>query len=822
MSDGLVSTEFTIAIRNVGGDGGPATARVVMRIDEGQPERIHELNRPPSGDASEFVVSQDLALGQHTVSFGIEGAEQTLDVDVKVADITIEPVSHFVVSDGSVELIVRVTNQGDLLARNINVSANWEDDKSGTEGDSEPKLALSVIDSMEPGESRIVYLPIEIPTGTYTLELSLETETLEVELGNNRAELGVAFDYVRLIPSMESKEIVGYERNGEGIVEVMLLVKNMGEAPSGPIIIGLACRDVTIEGCSQEYEIGSIPPGTSTPVHATLTLPQGETQLTMFAGANEDGYLWGDENVEQATINVPHKPAVSLSLSADADVNGYWSDGTANVELTMSLLNDGYSEFEGPQAVAIACVKDGNALGGCGEEASLDLTDGFGPAVSTYLLRVPMGVALEVNLDTDGHETLKFVVPERILGVNGDVWECFGDRRGFGQTEGCGGWFNEMIYKWNQAEPVKVWATGDADYVEIFLKILEDFSPVLNLEFEVVDAKEESYFKAYMGVPSSTALELGWPSCEDKGGCSSRQVSSSGLVKFGTNGVWHRGEISNVHDYGSVRGTILHEALHALVPIAHRHTLDALMGSYGRISTFDEALIRLNAHPLLEAGMTMSEVRELIVLNEELLDPQPPSPYEEAWPIVSSAVDTLQEARSVRFSISGRWSGSCGGHSFGPATYEFDDIDGASAGLVRYEDRTDHFVILELSDTWKEVRGSWQKSTRREAQEATSWYHQYSTPFYAITNILTPTNDDEVKIVERADGRVVLEGTIDRTTSKRQVSLAIDEETHMIVGYTVKRLVQPGTCTYEIEATDGEYGIVIPVPEEIRNAESDS
>ena len=207
-----------MTVRNLGGDGGPATVPVTMRIGDGDPESVHELDRPPSGEVVSIVVRRGLALGQHTVSFSIQGVEQTVDVHLKAADIAVRPVSHAVVGDGSIELILMVSNQGDFPAHSISVVANWKEDEPDREGDPKPKQALGIIDSLEPKQSRTLYLPIEVQTGIYTLEFNVETETLEVELGNNTAEAIVEVDFVTLLPSIESKEIVGYEPDGQGIV----------------------------------------------------------------------------------------------------------------------------------------------------------------------------------------------------------------------------------------------------------------------------------------------------------------------------------------------------------------------------------------------------------------------------------------------------------------------------------------------------------------------------------------------------------------------------------------------------------------------------
>ena len=124
--------------------------------------------------------------------------------------------------------------------------------------------------------------------------------------------------------------------------------------------------------------------------------------MLVFAGAPDDGYRWGDANVKGLAIEVPEHPAVKLALEAETAVSGYWSDGTASVELTPSLRNEGYRELEDVQEIAVACVQGGMTIDGCGAELAISLLDGFGPAAAeTLTLRVPAG-AVTFRMDYGG------------------------------------------------------------------------------------------------------------------------------------------------------------------------------------------------------------------------------------------------------------------------------------------------------------------------------------------------------------------------------------------------------------------------------------
>ncbi len=820
MSDGFVSTEFRITVRNVGGSGGSDSEPVLMAINEDSPEQASEIGRPGSGDMITFVVTRDMDLGMHTVGFEIGDARHEINVDVKAANLILEPLRHKVTGDGSIDLPVKVTNLGDLHAAAISVFATWVAVPTDSEGGSEPQHSSVGIEALAPGESLVADLPIDVPTGAHTITLGAETESIEVQQDNNSAESLVEVDYVQLVSSIESTDIVGYERDGYGVVEVALKARNGGVAESGPIGLGLTCVDEEIEACSWETNVDSILPGTSTTVFATLRLPQGLTVVDTFAGENDDGYRWGAANVRRHIITVPEKPSVSLALNADAKVGGYWSDGTANVELTMLLLNDGYSEVEGPQSISIGCLRDGEVLGDCGLEAHIDLADGFGPATSTVTVRAPMGSSLHVGGEEG--EPLWFDVPERILGVNRDVWECFSDRPG--EFEGCGGWSNRLIHRWKQDSPVKVWAYGDPYYIEMVTDLLDEYSPLLNLEFEMVDSKEDSYVEAYVGVPRSEADAIGWANCTQYLGCGPSHTTNEGFVYSGAIIVWP----SDGTRRGNM-GVVLHELLHVLVPVGHRtKVLGAVMGREGKVSSFEEAMLRLNSHPLIEVGMSIPEVRDLIIFKDELLDRQVPNPHERAWHFLLSAERTLKETNAVRFSMRGGWTGECHPRKFGPAIYEIGGIaiDNAGyhfgEGLVRYEDRGYHFLRVEGS-YWQEIRRKWTEIDKWSFFWTLGWNHQDTSPLRPIHLLLGAPSGVGITISESSDGLITLEAEIPYELPSGKISLTMTKDTYQITSYKTRtKLYGSEDCYQTTEAWDGEYGIEIEVPEAIRNAEADT
>ncbi len=119
-----------------------------------------------------------------------------------------------------------------------------------------------------------------------------------------------------------------------------------------------------------------------------------------------------------------------------------------------------------------------------------------------------------------------------------------------------------------------------------------------------------------MRLPGSTPLprtkEIGLLAYVDFGGCVPTDFGWGGSVLGGEFVVW----LLEWGDSGNF--ATAHVLLHFIVPIRHRNAPEFELGS--TIDPVTEALLRLNAHPLLKAGMSLEQARELIVLDDELLD----------------------------------------------------------------------------------------------------------------------------------------------------------------------------------------------------------
>ena len=522
-------------------------------------------------------------------------------------------------------------------------------------------------------------------------------------------------------------------------------------------------------------------------------------------------------------------PVVRLTLVGEAEVLGYWSDGTATVELTTTLLNTGDLRHTEPQEVVVAC----QAPASCYESVTLTLADGFGPAHGSFILRVPIG-ELVADITYGGQQPRRMVVdvPERILGITRDLWDCYAHRLPreielYGEFfAGCGGWGERWVVKWANDVPVKVWATGEQMHLEILDEVLAELSPILNLQFEKVETAEDADFTAYVGVDPANAKALGI----DVGdrllhawGFASPTEVDRGEVLRGQMIIWDVGS----DDYNDLKSVTLHEALHALVPIRHSTRPASIVGASGlsRLSPRDIALFRFHANSLVRPGMRMSHVEQLIVFSDELLDEPAPGPTD-AISLLWDAYVGLVEADSATFLLSGSNRGNGCSYSFGrrrPLVWSIEEFRPFKddPALVHLQVNQDLFRVQRTSDGrtyWRQVDGEWESVDTSVVADATDWWWWSGKLLRTMRSVLMEADPADIAVQTKPDGDYVLSVVLDnsytsmwdwKTAVSLRFALTLDVASHQVKGYEWERTgkVHPRRCiTYKEVATDGLVG----------------
>ena len=538
------------------------------------------------------------------------------------------------------------------------------------------------------------------------------------------------------------------------------------------------------------------------------------------------------------TPRVDHDPTANLVVDASAVLAGYWSDGTADVQLSVSLHNEGDLPLHHGIQIFVTCNHDEEVVETCGREFDLSLRDGFGPVETTFSLRVPTGdLSFMLSFGQAKTQRLEVTVPERILGVDRDVWECFSDSSNVDtiwaedQGIGCGGWAEETVQKWNQSSPVRVSAEGPDRFVAEFKAVLEGLFKVMNLQLEWVDARSEADISAYVGL---TVLEVEsrrvFCRSPEAFGCASAEAKSGQIIRseiivfnlwpdqatdFDGFNDWHRTRF---------RSAMIHEAVHALGRLSHRAEPLSVMNDAvhhrAELSPMDEALLRLHGHELVKPGMTISELRQQLVFNDELLDPQPLAPRLASWKLATNAYNTLRNATSAKFRVQTSLPGCREGLAW--TDYQVGNLTKYHSffGWVRIDDEDNSVLVLQPSpDTveyWRRTQAGWRRVGLDSFSEALpSWRGKLVDPHHILESVLYYADWTEAQVATDPNGKTTLNVELDEVrgiagslVKRVAITVVIDEKTREMPEYRMEWKLGGEQCgTYEVAAKDGQYNI---------------
>ena len=577
-------------------------------------------------------------------------------------------------------------------------------------------------------------------------------------------------------------------------------------------------------------------PHTSTPT-ATITPVAESIATTVVATATPTSTA--------APTSTP-APSVRLVLQAEGTVAGYWSDGTANVDILVSLRNEGNLRAERSQPIAVTCRHGDEVISGCGLAAAVTLANGIGPTDTTLSFRVPMGnVSFEISYDGRKTEIFNIEVPERIVGVNRDVWECFSDTSKvdtFWEEDegvGCAGWSTDRIQKWDHESPLRVSVSGGHGFVAEFKDALQYVASTLDLQFELVDPEQVVDIRAYVGLTVPEAVSRDVACFTEAFGCAENSIHNGEVVRsrIVVYNLWpHLGTEFGEFDAKKrklLRHAMIHEVIHALSTMSHRTEVLSIMNSEAhesaKLNPMDEALLRLHSHELVKPGMRMEEIEGLIVFEDQLLDAQSVRSQIEAWTLLSNAYTTLREATTVDFKV--RSSLPNCSKELPWSDYEVGNLISGSPffGWSRIgNDEIQAYGIraqFDESEYWRRMDAGWEQvDVDTFSNTVPGWRGELSDPHYMLEAILNYANWAVVEVSENPDGwatlqiRLEMTGVADGLAAESvDVAIVINQETYSISEYSMNWTLNDAACeTYLIEAREGRYGIGFAFPDEIR------
>ena len=836
-----VKYEASVEILNEDSADFDGVARVDYQIDGGSRNIVWVITELGAGEALRFNFTFELSPGDRKVGILIGDTAYQTEVHVTAADLEVQLSGQRIVRGGIVELDLQITNRGERAAREILTVGHWEDTTGVRSGDVE---VGSTIDVLEPNGVKNATAIFEVGAGAYVFIATASTTSVEVNDEDNSIEIEREVEFIELSVKLKSTQPISWVSDESALMEIAVEIENEGVDDTGVVAIGFECNDGV---CSASSKTGRIAAGSKTETTFQIWMPLGIVFGTLYAGANEDGFRWGDDNTSFVMVNVPDSPPLEWSLLdvSEAQEIRYWSDGSANVVFETTLANQGSDLVSGEIPISVSCMQNDVAVENCGGEYEVEIDPAVAHNILERTIRVPQGETdLYFSHGDDEPVFAEAVVPARILGVNRETWDCFSDKshvrsgapRDWGV--GCGGWRNDYIAKWPVGEPISVWTSGDEAYEEIFTQVLDDLASHLNIEFQASSSRRRADIVAFLGLPrNGTRLED--LKCNRAAGCAHFNINLDGTISSAQMVVWPPTVTQDETGVGHLIYTIaLHELIHVLTGMLHRHddrtsvmSYDSL--DYKTLGSTDDALLKIALHPLVEPGMRFHEIYELIVFEEELVDP--PVDQEISLSQVLRKVHAkYMDSGSARYEIKGGWP-SCDSE-FEWSEYEFGSVRPRAPRSVHFKNDLVEFYLIrtpspvESLEYWVDIQGRWRRVPVATVLQAVSFRDSFTSPLGMLSSINIYGSDDDLKVISDSDNLLALEASLEgadvRASWSREtrvdVELEIDTEEFTVERYVMDWTFDPAETNvcrdYHVEARVIDYGTDFVFPETIRNS----
>ena len=833
-----VGYEAAVEIVNNGAADFDSVQRVDYQIDDGPIELAYVITGVDAGENVRFTFQFHLTPGMHDFRIIIgEFVYETL-VDVGAADLTLEIAGDRVIQGGLVELDIEVVNRGNRIASDIKLVGTWRDETTGEVGEATTIPGLDILLSGSRAKTRATF---RVNPGSIKFSLVVSAASVDADPKNNELEVVYDVEFVELIIQFKSAESIRWVSEKSALMQITVEVSNIGIDVADSFAVGFHCR---FGDCLASEPAGPIAPGETIEAAFQVWMPIGKINGNLYAGGNDDGFRWGHLNVAPTSLSVPDSPPLEWSLVNVSEVQAiqYWSDGSANVVIQTTLENNGSDLVSGELPISVQCLQDDIVIKDCGGMYSLQVDPTDDSNSFRQPIKVPQGeTELYFSQVEDDPIAVTAVVPERIVGVAREAWECFSDTLNLGKEVpddwgvGCAAWGNEYVVKWPNDAPIKVWMSGEDAYQAIFVRLLEDLESVLNLEFQTVSTQSAADISAFLGLPRvGTVLErLG---CNHAAGCATFDVRDDGTIVGGHLAVWPpTTSLDQVGIDHMIYSVALHELLHVLTGMLHRHQDETSVMSYSALdyltlSESDLELIRIALHPLVEPKMMFHEIRELIVFNDELVD-APDSSSLTPRDVLRRAHANLMDAGSARYEISGGWP-SCE-FRFEQSEYTIGNFNPRSPKWLRFtNDEVDFYTTRSPTSErglhfWVEILGRWQQVPNWVIQNQTSFRDSFSNPLGLLSSINIYADDADLAMVSDGNGQLTLRAShygadivVEWSNETLvDVEMQINAEDFTIESYKINWTFDPvddSFCTeYQIDAELADYGSEFVLPEDI-------
>ena len=833
---GKIVVRLNLKVANQGKAGRETDTPVTASVNDGESSEVAVVPPLDGGESTNLIFDLRLDPGQQQVRINLDDSDSLVALDLLASDIVVTPLYYQVVAEGQVSFGVRVSNEGSRPTRPVQLISQ--------------NAVVAVVQPLESGDSEELTFTLDLEPGEQTMEVVAATDDREVNTENNTALVSVEVDYVSLSLTAGAANAIGFIRGGSARVSIDFNVSNIGVAPSGNFNVAVSCPESPGAQCEGGADVESLAPGESHSGMIEAVVPQGTSDIVLYAGELDDGYRWGDSNTVAITLDVPLQPDVDPVFEVQADLSGYYANGDAALDVSMSLRNAGAEPIPGEYPVAITCMQGETIVAACGGVVNINLEDGFGPVTASTVLRSPVGT-VDLNLEVaeiDGVEealstTVQVAAPARIVGIDRALWNCFSStvvRDDFPRGN-CSGRISDTVSKWPSDEPVTVWINGLSAYREQLEDTLQEIAPQLNITYQFVPEVRRAAIAAYVGINPEQAQTLGFTNCDGFWGCTNYEtdedgnITSAEIVIFSIDDAKLR-QLRLIDE--SVQYAILHSLLAVLVPLDYRDVPDSVMSvdrglRFPVMSASDREIVRILTSPLVNAGDTTAEIEELVVFADEVLDP-PEAAAMSNLDIVWRAREKLIDSGSALYAMRGGWSGGTCIDRFGTSQVTISEFAAHRGLYYRLTDASQQMYIFLRSEDgraeyWDGASRGWRRFTASDEIELideTAWSPQYSDPMTLLasvlwfgTDLLTEVERDEDTVSFRVERFRAYAAPTWTDRADVAASFAVDLNTFEIGQFAmdwyfdVRGLVCDG---YDVEGDLIEYGVSLNVPSDVR------
>ena len=544
-------------------------------------------------------------------------------------------------------------------------------------------------------------------------------------------------------------------------------------------------------------------------------------------------------------------PAPERGFNVQADIKGYWTDGGATIEIALAPWNMAEPQSIFDVQVTVVCQAAEMSGNDCGLKLNISFPYSEQGRLGTLVTRLPQGnTTLLLEYGEGESQEVHATIPDLILGVDRDVWECFSDRsnvhtyRHEDEGIGCAGWSDETIHKWDRESPMRMFVDAPDEFSAAYRSVVNALSSIVNLKFDWVAQESDADITAYIGLTREEARALLFFCDKDEEyGCSRTVVDAvTGEIEGGRIAILNQwtnlgddlGDFHNVRQ-GTFEAAMLQEVVQTLTNMAHRTELrssmkEELQGT-AELNPMDEALLRLHGHNLVRPGMTIDDIGSLVVFRDELMDPQPPDSRWAAWKHVTNSHRQLREATTATYRVR-TTSPSC---SLEPEwwDYEVSNLTSNHPYFAWTHVNTGENELYSLepdpgsAELWRRWQTGWDITSDRDYSDAApGWRRELADPHHMLESLLHFADFEETRISYEPGSPVTLafelqnvRGATLSSVENVEITLVIDIETYVLLEYTLDWEIADASCaTYRVEAIEGRYGPAFTFPESIRDA----